>query len=168
MSNPDIEGETATGSLDVEDRNQLARAVVLRADVTVVVGFGHLKGLHSLTRTVRDLLDGGVEPERIVIAVSRASRSPRKRAETTTAIARILDSMPESSGLDNPVFIPDRRDLEPALRDGRRLPAALGRTLAAEVRRRLDHLDPLTIHDEASAPVAVVPGTLGRWGEEAG
>jgi cellulose biosynthesis protein BcsQ len=165
---PDIEGEAATGSLDVEDRNRLARAVILRADITVVVGFGDLKGLHSLARTVRDLMDGGVEPARIVIAVSRAARNPRKRAEVSSSVARVLNPVADSARLDNPVFIPDRRDLESALRDGRRLPGPLGRSLGAEVRRRLDQLDPLDFGEEASGPVRVAPGALGRWAEETG
>lgn len=132
---PDIEGEAETGSLDVEDRNLLARTILFRADVTVVVGVGGLKGLHSLTRTIRELVAGGLDPERMVIAVNRAPRSPRRRAEMTAALAELLDG-PDVAGLDNPIFIPDRRDVETALIDGARLPAALARALTAEIDRR--------------------------------
>ena len=107
----DVEGESETGSLDVEDRNLLARAVLFRADVVVVVGQGNLKGMHSLARTIGNLVDGGVDPDRTVVAINRAPRSPQRRAEATSTVAHMLNNTTDSAHFGNPVFVPERRDL---------------------------------------------------------
>jgi hypothetical protein len=164
---PDIEGESDTGSLDVEDRNLMARAVLFRSDVVVVVGQGDLKGMHSLARTIGKLIDGGVDPDRTVVAVNRSPRSPRLRAETTSAIAAMVNSRAtDSARLDKAVFIPERRDLEAALHDGVRLPNALGRTIGLEVNRRLSDREPRSNDPSASESVAVAPGSIGHWAED--
>ncbi|MFQ5557118.1 MAG: hypothetical protein ACE5GB_06380, partial [Acidimicrobiales bacterium] len=75
---PDLEGEAETGSLDIGDRNLMARTVAERADLVVVVGTDGVKGLHALARTIRAMLDGGVPVDRIVPTVTRAPRSPRR------------------------------------------------------------------------------------------
>jgi hypothetical protein len=165
---PDIEGESQTGSIDIEDRNLLARSVLFRSDLTVVVGRRHLKGLHSLTRTVGELIDGGVDPERMIVAVNRAPKSPRHRAEITSTVVEMLRNATRAAPLDNPVFIPDRRDVEAALHDGVRLPAALGRNITSEVRRRLADLEPRNSDDHEREPVAVAAGSLGHWTGEVG
>ena len=46
----DLEGEQATGSVDVEERNTIARATISAADLVLVVGQPGLKGLHSHLR----------------------------------------------------------------------------------------------------------------------
>jgi hypothetical protein len=165
---PDIEGESQTGSIDIEDRNLLARSVLFRSDLTVVVGRRHLKGLHSLTRTVGELIDGGVDPERMIVAVNRAPKSPRHRAEITSTVVEMLRNATRAAPLDNPVFIPDRRDVEAALHDGVRLPAALGRNITSEVRRRMTELEPGSSDDHEREPVAVAAGSLGHWTGEVG
>lgn len=134
---PDIEGESETGSADIEDRNLLARTAARQADVVAVVGTGGIKGIHSLVRTIIVLIEGGVEAACLLPVVNRAPRPARRRAETTSVLARLLADT-TADGIGNPVFMPERRDLDHALRHG--LPPAppLGRTLAAEVRRRLE------------------------------
>ena len=165
---PDVEGESDTGSLDVEDRNLMARSILFRADIVIVVGTGDLKGIHSLARSVGNLIDGGVDPERTVVAVNRAPRSPRRRAETTSTVAHVLSHTTESARLDNAVFIPERRDLERSLHDGVRLPDALGRNVGLEVHRRLNNLELRCADPGAQEPIAVAPGSLGHWAEEVG
>lgn len=64
----DFEGEAETGSIDVEERNHMARRSALAADVVVAVG-GIGRGDHRLTRVVDDLLDLGVDPARILPVV---------------------------------------------------------------------------------------------------
>ena len=134
---PDVEGESETGSADVEERNLLARTATRQADVVAVVGTGGVKGIHSLVRTVIALAEGGVETACLLPVVNRAPRPALRRAETTSALARLLADT-AADGIGNPVFMPERRDLDHALRHG--LPPAplLGRTLTAEVRRRLE------------------------------
>lgn len=134
---PDIEGESETGSTDIEDRNLLARTATRRADVVAVVGTDGVKGIHSLVRAIIVLAEAGVETACLLPVVNRAPRTARRRAETTSALARLLADT-TADGIGNPVFMPERRDLDHALRHG--LPPAppLGRTLTAEVRRRLE------------------------------
>lgn len=159
----DVEGETETGSLDVEDRNLIARTTLSRADAVVVTGLCGVKGLHSLTRSIRDLVAFGVPPERIVPAVTRAPRSPRRRAEIGDAFRDLAENGSDPA-LPSPLFIPERRDLEVAFHDGVRLPRVLG----TSVRDRVDELlASITLRNSVvPAPLAVVPGSLGAWTDE--
>ena len=165
---PDLEGESDTGSVDVEDRNMLARVSVSSADVVVVVGLGDLKGTHSLVRTIRLLHDHGVEPDRIVSLVNRAPKSPHRRAEINAGVSRLLRSAIPDTTHDNVVFARERRDLERAIHDGVRLPSSLGGSLATEVRRRLTDVEPNPGWPTESEPMPVAPGSVGHWAEEAG
>src|SRR4029077_19561840 len=56
----DFEGEAEGGSIDVEERNTMARHPALRADAVIAVGSPTMKGLHSLVRVLHDLLTVGV------------------------------------------------------------------------------------------------------------
>lgn len=156
----DVEGEAETGSLDVQDRNLLARQALPRADLVLVVGEPSMKGTAAMVRVLADLVAYGVDPERLVPVANRSPRSPRRRAEITSAVAELAAS---ASGLRPgrlvPVLhVPDR-DPEPALRDGVALPGSLPRILAstaiALIARRAT--TPPRVVPE---PVAVVPGSL--------
>ena len=128
---PDTEGERETGSLDVEDRNLMARTVLHRADLVLVVGNDGIKGIHSLVRTLEDVHGCGVEAERIVPVLNRMPRSPRVRARAVAAIAQLLEPRPLSTAAGNPVIVPERRELEAALVDGAMLPEPLHRPVVA-------------------------------------
>ena len=168
----DVEGENLTGSIDVEDRNTMARTTIARADLVVVVGNPTTKGLHSLSRTVCTLLRADIAPERIVAVCARAPRSPRRRAEAVAALARLLEPDTAAGSIGNPVFMSERTDVEEAVRDGVRLPDALCRPLHAELVRRLDPVvsrgsaPPTT--DNGTQTEAVIPGSLGIWTQETG
>lgn len=164
----DFEGDSETGSLDVADRNLVSRSVIERADSVVAVGNHGVKGIHSLAGTIRDLIDHDVEPGRIITAVNRAPRNPAKRADDTLALANLVDIDEESNPLTGPLFLPERKDLETALRDGIRLPAALATPLVAEVERRLAEQPSRADLPRDLEPEPVVPGSLGSWTEEAG
>ena len=164
---PDVEGEGLTGSLDVEDRNAMARITTGQADVVLVVGNPTTKGLHALCRTIRSLVAAGVDARRVVPVCNRAPRSPRRRAEAVSALAALLRGENLTAGIGNPVFLAERGDLEDAVRDGVRLPPAFGRQLHTELERALDRVSAST---PAGPPQAqpVTPGSLGAWTEEAG
>lgn len=164
----DVEGEALTGSLDVEDRNVMARTTIARADITVVVGTPSTKGIHALARTIRGLLAFGVEPQRIAPVLARAPRSPRRRAEAVGALAGLLGREGAPSEVDNPVFLAARADIEDAIRDGVRLPSSLGRPLHRELTRRLQELTSASPDTAVSPPVAITPGALGAWSEQVG
>jgi hypothetical protein len=172
----DVEGEAESGSIDIEERNQLARTSIASADLVAAVGVSGIAGLHSQIRLLGDLTRLGVASNRIVAIVNRAPRSPRRRAEISTALTRLLGEMlPGTTLAANPIFVPERRRIEDVIADGGRLPAALVEPLTGAVRAMLERVakrDPpvgLQIPDDGmAAPVAVAPGSLGRWTEPNG
>jgi hypothetical protein len=161
----DFEGETSCGSLDVEERNLMARSTVASCDLVVAVGRPGVKGLHSLLRVVRELSDQGVTAERLVPVVNGAPKSPRARAEITAAFGELVRTA--APDLPSPLFVPHRPRVEEALRDGTRLPEPVVAPLRGAVTTLLDRVrDTGPVFAAPSEPVAVVPGSLGSWTEE--
>lgn len=168
----DLEGEAATGSVDVEERNAIARATVATADLVVVVGLPGLKGLHALLRATRDVLAHGVPGERILPVLNRAPKGARARAELAAAFGTLLGREHSDVGVPSPVHQGERRHLEEAFRDGTRLPDAWLGPLTASVQAVLD----ATATSARSVPAdpapdgelqPIRPGSLGRWADEA-
>lgn len=90
----DVEGENESGSIDIEERNVLARTALRMADSVVVVGQASLKGLHSLTRVIHDLGDYGIDPSRIQPVLNYAPQTPERerpmrRRWSTSSTSRI-------------------------------------------------------------------------------
>ncbi|MFP5320613.1 MAG: hypothetical protein ACLGIC_02075 [Acidimicrobiia bacterium] len=162
----DLEGEAATGSADVEDRNLLARTTVDLADVVVVVGAPGPKGSHSLLRVVRDCLAAGVRAERIVPVVNRAPRGRSARTELSRTLTDLLAASNPGLPLLSPVFLPERRGLDEVLRDGVALPDALVDPVTGAVRSRLEAVPERRRPAAAPEPVLVDAGSLGAWDEE--
>jgi hypothetical protein len=159
----DLEGEDDGGSADVEDRNVMARTAVSRADVVIAVGVPTMKGTHSLVRVIDEVVAFGVEPARIAPVFMRAPRSPRQRAQFTTALAQLV-APGAARALLTPAFVPDRR-VDEALRDGVRLPGAVVDPLVAAyhavLARNTQAVRPaMTAGDVARR---VRPGELGAW-----
>jgi len=162
----DVEGEAEGGSIDVEERNHLARSAVLQSGVVVVVGAPGMKGVHSLAALIRSLSGIGVSPARIVPVVNRSPRNPRARAELARGLAALVA---QSEGgpalaLAGPVHVPERK-LEDALRDGGPFPAAvvdpLVHAVMAVSERQADGAPA-----QAGASL-ITPGSLGSWSESA-
>jgi hypothetical protein len=154
----DVEGEKDCGSVDVEDRNVMARACLGRVDAVVVVGLPGLKGAHSLIRVVNGLLAFGVDARRIVPVVNRAPRSLRARSELARALAGLV-----GTPLASPVFVPDRR-LDDLLRDGGRLPPVVCAPLARACLAVLESVEPR--RTTPPQPELITPGSLGAWSDE--
>jgi hypothetical protein len=161
----DLEGERATGSIDVEERNLMARTVAAAADLVVVVGLPDLHGVHGMLRVTRALLDHGVSGRRILPVVNRAPRGPRGRAELTRAYGELLAGANGAVDVPSPIFLADRRHLDELLRDGSRLPDGWLAPACGPVRALLDRelTPPEPRHDE---PVPVAPGSLGAWTDQ--
>lgn len=155
----DLEGESEGGSVDVEERNHMARATANTADVVVVVGAPGLKGVHSQAQLLRSLIETGVAPGRLLPAVSRPPRNPRSRAGHAAALAALVG---DGAALPSPVAIPERK-VDEALQDGTPMPEALGAGLAAAVHVLLDRLADVT--PPLVSPQAVAPGSMGGWYE---
>jgi hypothetical protein len=106
-----------------------------------------------------------------VPVVNRAPRNPRSRAELSQALAQLLEaSLPGTRLAANAVFVPERRRLDDALRDGLCPPPALVVPLAEMVRALVEARPASDGAGAAMAagdePVAVVPGSLGAWRSE--
>lgn len=163
---PDLDGERATGSMDVEERNSLARTTTAAADLVVVVGQPGMVGVHGLLRVTRAVLDHGVAPDRIVPVLNRAPRNPRLRAEHTRAFGELLRGALGECGVPSPIHLPERRHLEQLLRDGSRLPDSWLVPICSPVRALLDAGAPAAPAPSEATPVLVAPGSLGAWTEQ--
>ncbi len=161
----DFEGERETGSQDVEDRNHMARTVAKQADLVLVVGVATTKGIHSLTRCVRELTALNVDAARIVAVFNRTPRNPRRQLDVASALHSLLDRDNHGISVGDPIFIGERGDIEEALRDGTRLPHSAIKSLYRQLNERLSALTVTEYTPEpvARQAVAVVPGSLGHW-----
>lgn len=157
----DVEGERETGSIDVAERNHIARSTAESADLVVVVGSASLKGVHSLTRSLHDLRDAGVRPDRLLPAVNRSGRSPRVRAELTRTLADL--GALEGALVAAPLFLPERRHLDDGLVQAAPMPAALVDAVTLPVHELLARTSPSTPRAMAAEPVPITPGSLGHW-----
>ncbi len=167
---PDLEGEDGGGSIDVEERNVMARTATSRADVVFAVGGPSLKGVHGLVRVITDLVAFGVPAHRIVPVFNRSPRSPRSRAALGTAVAQLAGTA-TGGFLASPVHLPER-EIESDLHDGRRLPAVLGAPLAGALDAVLERASARvdggtgTGRSAGSGGERVRPGSLGRWNDD--
>jgi hypothetical protein len=163
----DLEGERESGSLDIEERNSLARAAVTSADLVVVVATPGVHGLHGLLRVARDLVDLGVSSHRLLPLINRAPRSPRARAEVTQALGELLSSTAGFESVPSPVFLPERRNLDALLHDASPLPRGWTAPVGTAVTAVLERGDRSATSAGSAELVAVAPGTLGSWTEPA-
>lgn len=155
----DVEGEDDAGSVDVEERNLMARTALLRADVVFVVTRPGPKGVHAAVRLIADLAGIGVPGDRIVPVVNMAPRHPRARAELTAALADLLAPVIGSRGPASPVFLPAKK-VDEALRDAVPLPAPLPALLANAFAAMTARVGPRVMPPPRDAEL-VAPGSLG-------
>jgi MinD-like ATPase involved in chromosome partitioning or flagellar assembly len=155
----DVEGQERTGSLEVEDRNVLARTCTANADLVVVVGQPGTKGLHALVRCVHQLLEHGVGGERIVPMFNRVGHTVRHRAELSRAFAYLTDAG-QRNALASPLFLAERRGLDSLITQAAPLPRSLTRPIGNAISALLDQQETLepTSSDE---PQRVAVGSLG-------
>ncbi len=163
----DLEGERTSGSIDVEERNLMARTVADAADLVVVVGAPGMKGLHSLLRVTRDVLDHGVPGDRLVPVLNRSLRGQRARAELTRTFGHLLQASAGDTGVPTPLHLGVRRNLDVLLRDGAHLPDAWVGAVSGPVAAVLEQSTPRHLTDDmARMPEPVAPGSLGSWTDQ--
>ena len=158
----DVEGEAETGSVEVQERNHLARAAALSATVAVAVGAPGMKGIHSLSRLIRDLIKAGVNPDRIVAVINRSPRHPRARADSGRALASLLNASGHRLALAGPVHLPERK-IEDTLRDAEPLPPALVEPVTRAARMVADRVADAA--PPSIGPERIAPGSLSSWSD---
>lgn len=151
-----LEGESETGSVDVEERHAMARHSVATAEVVVVVGRPDVRGLHQLVRICDSVEDLGVDAARILPVLNRAPRSPQARAELNRTVAHLRQGG-LGDGVPSTLFLPSRRHLERTHRDVARLPDSLCRPLRDAVLATLGSAGPATPAPEVP-PLRLVAG----------
>jgi MinD-like ATPase involved in chromosome partitioning or flagellar assembly len=156
----DLEGEPETGSIDIEDRNALARELTSTADVIVVTARPGIVGIHRLLHTLMALDHHGIAIERVLAVVIGAPRGTRDRSELTRTVTGLFAEVRPGRRLPTPVMVPIRRDLEPFLRDGAPLPRTAVGSITAAVNALLGEIEPASL--ESTAPIPIIPGHLGR------
>jgi MinD-like ATPase involved in chromosome partitioning or flagellar assembly len=163
-TDPDLEGEAETGSLDVEDRNACARLLAGAADVVVVTGGDGVVGVHRLVRALAALSAHGIDPRRLLPVVTRAPRSPHRRAELSRAVALLLGELAPGTATVAPLMVPTRRDLDPVHLDGSPLPRAFVAPLGAAVTAVIDRAGERGAVGHEPEPVPIRPASLGLGG----
>jgi hypothetical protein len=170
----DVEGEAECGSVEVEERNVMARTVADQADLVLVTGGAGVHGVHALVRTIAGFVGHGVAPGRIVPVVNRGPRHARQRAEVTSAVAEltrevVARSRSRPSEVAPVVFLPERRRLDIAVRDVAAVPDQLVDPVTAAVDAVLDRLVDGRFEVAPDEGERVAPGSLGssdRWTDD--
>lgn len=157
----DLEGEAETGSLDLEDRNLLARTTMANADLVLVVGRGDTVGIHALARLLREITAFGVEGNRILVTINFAPRSPRRRHEIEAALVTLTAS--DRTQKFDLVFISERRNFDEIIRTAAPWPSAVVNPLTKEVNKKLAEPAPRRVTE---VPERIVPGSLGTFFDE--
>lgn len=128
----DTDGGAEVGSVDIEDRNALARTVVAQACVVVVVGRGSTTGIHRLVRTLLELTRFGVPHDRLR-AVLNGGRRSATRAELTVRSTHRLLAAADDGPWPVPVWLPHDRRVEACVREAGPLPRRLVDRVGAAV-----------------------------------
>jgi hypothetical protein len=103
----ELDGETETGSLDLEERNHLARSSVSSAQAVMAVGAPGVRGVRGLVTLIDSLVALGVDPTRIQPVINNAPRPATARREAVRAVTEL-----SRTALSCPLTVRTRRDLE--------------------------------------------------------
>jgi hypothetical protein len=147
----DLDGEAETGSVDVEERNHLARTSLSSATCVLAVGAPGVRGVRSLVRLLDALHDLGVDGARVVAVVNSAPRAAPARAAITRAVAE-LTSAPLAAA---PIHLPLRRGLERCHHTVEPLPTALVGPVTSAVVATIDRTGAGALAPGGSVPVPI-------------
>lgn len=134
---PEVDGESETGSIDIENHHGVSRVVADSADLVLLVVRPGMKGMHDLTELVDSFSEFGVPRDRLLPIINFAPRNAVTRAALTKLVAQISDLNGETSR--PPVFLPLVRSLEDVHNCASRLPSNLTNHLGKVVGHLLAH-----------------------------
>jgi hypothetical protein len=126
----ELDGQAETGSVDVEERNALARRVVGTADVVAVVGRWSTTGVPRLARLLVEIEAHGVPRARLRPVLNGAPRSSAGRVAAARALQKLLGEGGRGPW-PLPIAVGHDRRVERHLREGRGLPNRIVRQAAA-------------------------------------
>ncbi len=159
----DVEGESDNGSIDVEDRHQLTRLALHQATVVLVVGHSSMKGMHSVARLIREVVEFGVSPSALQPVFNHAAAGSRARAGYAAALAELTTGLGLAA---SPVFLPTR-DIDDRLRALVPFPNAIVAPVHGAIETHLRLADRTGASERAASssgtPDRVERGFLGRW-----
>ncbi|MGK2947089.1 MAG: hypothetical protein ACSLFP_00815 [Acidimicrobiales bacterium] len=162
----DVEGEVSTGSVDIEERNTIARTTLAAADIVVVIGRPGLTGMQGLLRSTTALHEHGISPESVLPVCNRAPRSPRARAEISAAFGGLVLREGADQRVASPLHLPERRHLDEACHDGVPLPGSWAQPLVRAVEALLERRPTVTAPPASAELEPVRPGSLGSWTDQ--
>ena len=163
---PDVEGEAQGGSIEVEERNVLARTVLALAAAVMVVGQPTMKGVYAMVRALVELLEFGVAGDRMLAVVNQAVADRTVRADLSRALRHLHDGAASGGGVAGAaavgpaLFAPAVRP-EEHLRERDALDDAWPTLLARAVTAVLDRAP--AVPPSGGAPEPVAAGSLGHW-----
>ena len=159
----DVEGESDNGSIDVEERHQLTRLALGEAAVVLVVGHSSMKGMHSVARLLREVVEFGVSPSAVQPVFNHAANGSRARAGYAAALGELTTGLGLAA---SPVFLPTR-DIDDRLRALVPFPNAIVSPVQGAIEAHL-RLSGKTGASARATGLTDVPerierGFLGRW-----
>ena len=128
----DLDGRAESGSLDLEERNALARATLPVAAVVVVVGRWSTTGVHRLVRTLVDLTRHGIDHDRLQPVLNDAPSSAVRQALARRTMDALLTDADGGPWRD-PACLAHDRGVEACVREARPLPARFVRRVGHAV-----------------------------------
>ncbi|HEY5888289.1 MAG TPA: hypothetical protein VIT24_11210 [Acidimicrobiales bacterium] len=128
----DLDGRAESGSLDLEERNALARATLPVAAVVVVVGRWTTTGVHRLVRTLVDLNRHGIDHDRLQPVLNDAPTSAVRQALACRTLGALLTEVDGGPWRD-PACLAHDRGVEACVREARSLPARFVRRVGHAV-----------------------------------
>ncbi len=156
---PEVEGEAEGGSIDVEERNVLARTVLTAADVVLVVGQPTMKGIYAMVRTMVELLEFGIRPQRLLPVVNQSAAPPAARAELSRTVRQLINGVAGGHAVGPALFAPTVA-LDEALRERDALPGTWSAMLAGAATTVLGRRG---AQGATSALTPIAAGSLGHW-----
>ena len=117
----DLDGRVESGSLDLEERNGLARAAVTCARAVVVVGRWSTTGVHRLVRALLDLEAHGIARDRLHPVLNHAPRGRGGQALACRAVGGLLEEL-GGDPWRSPLCVRHEAGVEHSVREGAPLP----------------------------------------------
>jgi Mrp family chromosome partitioning ATPase len=117
----DLDGRVESGSLDLEERNGLARVVATRASTIVVVGRWSTTGVHRLARTLLDFEAHGIPRDRLLPVLNHAPKRRSGQSLARHTVRGLLEDL-DGGAWPSPICLAHDPGVERSVREAAPLP----------------------------------------------